>query len=157
MSRGQFLQLVDHHAAVGQPQGQTGADLFVEDEDFQLAPQLAVVALLGLFEHLQVLVEFLLVAPGRAVDALEHGVLLVAAPVRARHRHQLEGVGGDLPRVLHVRPAAEVLERVVLVGADDRLLLHLVAVLVDAAAAPTRRSVPACRAGRRRARASRRR
>jgi hypothetical protein len=91
------------------------------------------VALLRLLKQRQVRLEVLLVAPRRAVDALEHRVLLVAAPVRAGHAHQFEGVGGNLTRVLQVWAAAKILEAVLLVGADHRLLGRLVAVLVDAA------------------------
>ena len=47
----QLLQLLDQDAAVGQPERQAGADLVVEDEDLQFLAQLAVVALLGLFQH----------------------------------------------------------------------------------------------------------
>ena len=48
------------------------------------------VALLGLFEPLQVRLELLLAEEGGAVDALQHLVLLVAAPVGAGHRGELE-------------------------------------------------------------------
>ncbi len=89
------------------------------------------VALLRFLEHLQVRGEILLVTPDRAVDALEHRVVLVAAPVRPGNRHQLEGVWGDLPRVLHVRTPAQILEAGVPVGADDRRLAAFIAVLVD--------------------------
>ena len=42
---------------------------------------------------MQVLVELLLGLPGRAVDALQHRVVLVAAPVRAGDAQELEGIG----------------------------------------------------------------
>ena len=54
-------------------------------------------------------VELLLGRPGRAVDALEHRALLVAAPVRAGRAEQLERA--DLARAGHVRAAAQVDER----------------------------------------------
>src|SRR3970282_731305 len=44
--------------------------------------------------------------PGRAVDALEHLVLRVTAPVRPGDAHQLEYL--ELPGRGHVRPAAQV-------------------------------------------------
>jgi hypothetical protein len=70
----------------------------------------------------QVLLQLVLAGPGRAVDALQHLVAVVAAPVGAGHLHQLEvlqpaGAG-------HVRAAAQVLEaalavqRHVLAGRD---------------------------------------
>jgi hypothetical protein len=54
------------------------------------AAEAAVVALFSLFEHVQVGVEVFLLGPGRAVDALQLFVAMVAAPVGAGHFHQLE-------------------------------------------------------------------
>ena len=71
-------------------------------------PELAVVALLGLLQHRQVLRQLFLRGPGRAVDALQHLVAVVAAPVGAGHLHQLEEL--ELARGRHVRAAAQVLE-----------------------------------------------
>jgi hypothetical protein len=51
--------------------------------------------------------EVLLVGPGRAVDALQLGVVLIAAPVGAGQLRQLEGLA-DMLRRRQVRPAAEV-------------------------------------------------
>jgi hypothetical protein len=48
------------------------ADLVGEAEQVELEPELAVVALLGLLETVQVGGERLLGVPGGAVDALEH-------------------------------------------------------------------------------------
>ena len=76
------------------------------------------VARLRLLDALEVLVERLLRREGGAVDALEHRVALVAAPVRAGDLEQLHRA--DLPGVLHVRAAAEVDEVAV---AEERDLL----------------------------------
>ena len=130
---GEFFQLLDHHAAVWQPERQARTDLVIEDEDLQFLAQFAMVALLGFFELPEIILQLLRVLPGRAVDALEHLVLLVAAPVRARHVHQLEGVRLDLLRAFHVRAAAQVRERIVLVDRDLRLLLERIAVLIQSA------------------------
>ncbi len=59
-------------------------------EEVELLAELAVVALLGFLEHVQVGVLVFLLRPGRAVDALQHLVLRVAAPVGAGDLHQLE-------------------------------------------------------------------
>lgn len=86
---------------------EAGADLLRDGEQVELAAQLAVVALLRLGEEVQVLLQLVLGRPGGAVDALEHGVLLAAAPVGGRVAHQLERrdeAGGG-----QVRTAAEVL------------------------------------------------
>ena len=88
---------------------------------------------LGFLEHLQVLLEFIRRLPGRAVDARQHLVVFVAAPVGPGDRHQLEGRRVDLAGVLDVRPAAQVREGIALVERDFRLGIQRVAVFVQAA------------------------
>ena len=88
----------------------------MELEEVELAAELTVVALLGLFEPPEVLVELFLGQPRGAVDALEHRVLLAPAPVRARGREELEEP--DRPRRGHVRPAAEIHEVALAVERD---------------------------------------
>jgi len=80
-----------------------------------------VVALLGLFQHRQVGVLVFLLRPGRAVDALEHLVLAVAAPIGAGHLHQLEHL--ELAGGRHVRAAAQV-DEVALAVQRDRLVVR---------------------------------
>src|SRR2546427_9099493 len=77
------------------------------------------VALLGLFELLEVGVELALAGERRAVDAGEHLAVAVAAPIGARDLHQLERIA-DLGGRGHVRAAAEV-EPVALAVDPDRL------------------------------------
>jgi hypothetical protein len=48
------------------------------------------IALFGLFQPVQIGFQRLLISPGRAVDALQHFVAGIAAPVGAGHLHQLE-------------------------------------------------------------------
>ena len=88
------------------PHGETAAELVREAEQVELGRQLAVVALLGFLETVEVLGERGLALPCRAVDALQHRALLVAAPVRAGDLHQLEVA--ELARRRDVRPAAQV-------------------------------------------------
>ena len=64
------------------------------------------VALFGFFEHVEVRGLFVLRRPGGAVDALQHFVLAVSAPVGTRHLHEL--VHLELARRRDVRTAAEV-------------------------------------------------
>ncbi len=99
------LQLAHDRPAPGQPDRRPRRDL-VEDVEVQLAPELAVVALLRLLQPPEVPVELLLREPRRAIDPLEHRVLLVAAPVRPRRGQQLEEP--DLAGGADVRATAEV-------------------------------------------------
>ncbi len=64
------------------------------------------VALLRLFESEQVILQLFFVRPGRAVDALEHRVPRIAAPISAGDLRQLEGA--QLARRRHMRAAAQV-------------------------------------------------
>src|SRR3970040_379475 len=81
-------------------------------------------ALLGLPPPPQDLLQFFTLLPRRAVDALQLWAAGIAAPVGPRHAHQLEGRRVDLPRVLDVRPPAQVVERVVRVERDVGLFLN---------------------------------
>ena len=111
------LELTHERPAVREPEGRARRDV-VKGVEVELAPELAVVALLRLLEPPQMLVELLLREPRGAVDALEHRVALVAPPVGAGGREELEvlhvrGRG-------HVRPAAEVDEVALPVERDAR-------------------------------------
>src|SRR5690606_9863108 len=64
--------------------------LFLHVEEIERAAELAVVALLGFLQTGQVRLEALLVGPSRSVDALEHLVARVPAPIGAGELRQLE-------------------------------------------------------------------
>ena len=81
--------LKDH--AVGQEEREAGG-LVAHHKEVHLAADLAVVALLGLLQHVHVLVELVLGGKGDAVDAGEHLVVLVALPVGARDAGELKGL-----------------------------------------------------------------
>ena len=69
---------------------QARAGEFLNAEEVELLAELAMVALLGLFELLEVLVQILLGEERGAVDALQLRVVLVAFPVGAGDGEQLE-------------------------------------------------------------------
>ncbi len=120
---------------------QTRPGEFLNAEEIEFLAELPVVAFLRFFQSGEVFVEFLFGEPGGSVDALQLLVLLVALPVGAGDRQQLERL--DFRRVRDVRTAAEVDEsrpqRVLgedVVGAffdelDLHRLIHL-AVLLEA-------------------------
>src|ERR1700677_3653781 len=83
-------QLPTHKGALGVENRQAGTDFVGETEQVQLDAELAVVAALSLFDQLEVAVQRLLRLPGGAVDALQAGVFLVAAPVGRRTASELE-------------------------------------------------------------------
>src|SRR5690606_14482335 len=64
--------------------------LVLEVKEIHLPAELAVIAPLGLLEPLEVRLELLRLGPSRAVDALQHLVARVAAPIRAGELRQLE-------------------------------------------------------------------
>jgi len=107
----ELFEPVPERGAFRQPQGQTLSHALRETEQFEVLAQLAVVAFLGLLHHHEVFVEHRLLGERDAVDARQHLVLLVAAPVGTCHRSQLEGL--DVTRVGDVRTPAEVGERTV--------------------------------------------
>ena len=83
--------------------------LLLEMKQVHLAAELSVIALLGFFKLVKMRVEFGLIAPRGAIDALQHGIAVVAAPVGACDLQQLEG-GAEHARRGQVRAAAEVVE-----------------------------------------------
>ena len=103
-------------------------------EEIERAAELAVVALFGLFEAMQVQLEVVFFRPRGAVDPLQHFVARIAAPVRAGQLGELEHL--ELAGRGHVRAAAQVgepalaVERDVFVGRDRGDDLRLV-VLAD--------------------------
>ncbi len=99
-------QRLEDGPALGVPEHYPRAFL-LEVKQIELAAQLAVVALLGLLDLLQIRIEVFLLGERRAVDARQHRVVAVAAPISAGHLHQLERVA-DLAGRRHVRPAAEI-------------------------------------------------
>ena len=126
--------VADDHA-VGEPEREAGARLG-HHEEVHLLADLAVVAALGLLEHVQVLVELLLGGEGDAVDAGEHLVVLIALPVGARDARELEGLHGlgvaDVGADAHVDVVALLVEgdARVLVEVADMLDLVLLAALL---------------------------
>ena len=107
-------------------------------EQVHLAAEAAVVALLGFLDLLEVSVELFLLGEGGAVDAGEHRVVRIAAPIGAGHLHQLEGVA-DLAGRGHVRAAAEIEPVALLVDLDllvgrngvDQLDLEILALVAE--------------------------
>ena len=109
--------LQDH--SLGQEERESGA-LLHDGEQAELLAELAVVPLLGLLQHGEILVEVLLALPCGPVDPGEHLVVLVAPPVRAGDGGELEGL--DRLGVEAVGSGAEVHELALLVEADGGVL-----------------------------------
>ena len=128
-------QRLEQAPALGVPEHHART-FFLEVEQVEFTAELAVVALLGFLDLMQVGVEVFLLGPGGAVDAGQHRIVAVAAPIRARHLHQLEG-GADLAGRGHVRAAAQIeplallvdLDRLVFRNGVDQLDLERLAVV----------------------------
>ena len=137
VARLRFAHVVFHHMAqhfaFRREERDTGADVVGEMEQAQLLAQLAMVALLGFLLAPKIFLQLLGRFPGRAINALQLLVLLVAAPVGAGDIHQLERLGVDLARVGDVRTAAKIGEAVVRIKRDLRLLFERVTVFIQAA------------------------
>ncbi len=90
------------------PEDQASAGLFLDREEIEFLAEFAVIAFGCFLELLQMRVEFFLRIPSRAVDALQHCVVLVAAPVCARHAGEFQRA--DFAGGMRVAAAAEVRE-----------------------------------------------
>ena len=117
-----ILQLGVNPPAVGMPEHLTGG-LFLHMEQVHFTTQFAVIALGGLFQHMQVLFQVIAVLEGHAIDALQHRVLAVAAPIGTRHIHQLERVTGHLAGMLEMRTTAQILPIPVPIHADGLAII----------------------------------
>ena len=101
-------QVVERRA-LAEPERRTGRPR-MQREQPELLAELAVIALLRFLLLMQVLLEIVFLEEGGPVDALHRLVVRVALPVRVRHGQQLERP--QVPGRRHVRPDAEVDERV---------------------------------------------
>ena len=108
-------QLVPDHHPARVPERRAGRGVGGVEE-VELAADPAVIALAGLLEQAQILVQVGLLEEGGAVDPGQHLPRRVAAPVGARLREQLERT--DRRGGLQMRPAAQILEVVVAIEAD---------------------------------------
>jgi hypothetical protein len=77
-------------------------------EQVHLRADAAMIAPGRLLQPGEMLVELLLGEPAGAVDARQHGVLLIAAPIGPRHAGQLEGLRVEPTGRGEMRPAAQV-------------------------------------------------
>ena len=103
-------------AALGMPEDQSRSGQLLDAEQVKLLAQHAMVALLGLFDGVQVLLKVLLVEERGAIDALELRIFLVAQPVGAGDAGELKSL--DPPGGGNVRPAAEVHELAIAINGD---------------------------------------
>mmetsp|Transcript_30769 Transcript_30769/g.99187 ORF Transcript_30769/g.99187 Transcript_30769/m.99187 type:complete len:255 (-) Transcript_30769:473-1237(-) len=94
--------------ALGVPEDEAAAGVFLEAEEVELLAEEAVVALFGFLDASLVLDELPRSLPGCAVNSLEHLPRLVPAPVGPGDGLQLHRLGVYGPRRLHVGPRAEV-------------------------------------------------
>ena len=110
-----LLNMLPQAPALGMPEHQTRG-MLVDMEKIEFTSQLAVIPLLRLFQHGEVLLQIFFARPCRAVNPLQHLVAVVATPVRAGYLHQLEML--QLARAGYVRAAAQVFKRTLTVQAD---------------------------------------
>ncbi len=109
------LDQAQEHGALREPEGHPGR-LRAKHEEPELAAEAAVVALARLLQEALVLLEVGLLEERGAVDPAEHRPALVAAPVGARDRGELERL--DALRRRAVRAQAEVREGAVAIKRD---------------------------------------
>ncbi len=90
----------------GQPEGQALTDALAERKQFELAAELAVVALFGFLEQHEVLLEHAGLRKRNAVHPRQLRVFLIAAPVSTGHVHDFGRL--DVARIWDVSASAEV-------------------------------------------------
>ena len=84
-----LLDLLPHGPSLGMPKH--GAwRVFIDVEQIQLAPKFSVVTLFSLFQPNKVLLQVIFAGPGCAINALQHFIAVVAAPIGTGNLHELE-------------------------------------------------------------------
>ena len=86
------LQAQTEIGALGEPDGQTLTYAVGEHEELHLLTNLAVVALLGFFEHDEILVEHLLFGEGDTIDTRHLLALGIATPEGTGNAGYLDGL-----------------------------------------------------------------
>src|SRR5579859_5590835 len=123
------LQDAAHGRSLRHPENQTAADRLADGEQPQLLAEDAVIALLRLFQLMQIRIEILLIEEGGAVEALELLAAGVVLPVRTGDAQQLERA--HLAGVGNVRAAAQVDELTLAIETQGRILLQIVVDMLD--------------------------
>ena len=75
-----LFQRLPNRIALGVPK-YAALRFLLKMEQIHLAAQLAVVALFGFLDHMQIGLQVFFIAPARAVNALQHFIIAVAAPI----------------------------------------------------------------------------
>src|SRR5690349_11317801 len=89
------------------------------------------VTLFGFFHLPKIIFQLLRVLPSRAINALEHFIVLIAAPVRARNGHQFKRVLPDLFRVMYMWTTAKVHKRIMLIDRNLWLRFEWISIFIE--------------------------
>jgi len=122
-------KVLDQHAhppALGVPVDQPGAGLLVDAEQIQLLAQAPMVTALQLGYVIEPGLQRFFGRPDRAIDALQHRTLFVAAPIGPCDARQRKGRWVELAGMFHVWTAAQVGELAIAIHADGFALGELV-------------------------------
>ena len=111
-----IFERLKQRPAFGVPKNGTGRFL-LEVKQIHFATDAAMVALLGFLDLFEVCVELFLFGESRSVDAGEHRIFGITAPIGAGHFHQLESVPHFANR-RHMRAAAQIEPVALLVDID---------------------------------------
>ena len=104
-----LLHLLPNREALGVPK-HTALRFFLKMEQIHLAADFAVVALFGFLDHMQIGFQVFFIAPARAVNALQHFILAVAAPIGTGQLGQLKSFA-ELAGRRQMRATAQVFPR----------------------------------------------
>ena len=107
-----LLNLLPNRPALGVPEHQAWCVL-VNVKQIEFTAQFAVIALLCFFQLGQVVLQIFFAGPSGTVNALQHFVFAVAAPIGTRYLHKFEVL--ELAGTGYVRAAAQIFKRALFV------------------------------------------
>src|ERR1035437_754332 len=107
----QLFNLLYDDTPVWQPEWKSCSNILVEHEYFHFLAKFSMIPFFRFNQHRFVYIELFFCGESQTIDAREHGVLFVAAPIRASGARELERVGLDILRgMLDVTATTKVLE-----------------------------------------------
>ena len=122
-----ILQTQTKFCTLRQPDGQALTYLIREHEEFHLLTDLTVVALLGLLQHLKILVEHFLLREGDTIQTLHLLTVCITTPESTCYRGQLHSL--DLACIHEVRTTTQIGEITLCISGDRTVFKILLDVL----------------------------
>src|SRR3989338_1589242 len=93
-------------------------------EQIKLHTQFAMIALLSLFEHFEIIIKILFLDKSMTINALQHFIFFITFPISTGNMRKGKCVGINLSRMTHVTTTAEI-DKIAYLVKSNRFSLFL--------------------------------